>query len=88
MYRSRGLICPAAQGSEAAFAGEIEILAATNLLSLINHFKGSKILPPPKSLIADAPPLGPDMADIKGQKPPSAPFKVAATSRSRVPMRT
>ena len=38
----RGLICPAAQGGEAAWAGEMEVLAAPTLLSLVNHFKGSQ----------------------------------------------
>src|SRR6185295_18289967 len=37
----KGLICPAACGPEAAWAGEdVEILAAPHLLSLVNHFKG------------------------------------------------
>ena len=35
--RDRGLICPAAQGDEAAWAGEIEILAAPDMLALVNH---------------------------------------------------
>ena len=36
-----GLICPASQGGEAAWAGRIEVLAAADLLSLINHFRGT-----------------------------------------------
>src|SRR5580704_7261218 len=32
-----GLICPAACGGEAAWAGGIEVLAAPSLLALINH---------------------------------------------------
>ncbi|MBI5163182.1 MAG: ATP-binding protein, partial [Magnetospirillum sp.] len=41
----RGLICPAAQGSEAAWAGQaLEILAAPTLLAVINHFKGTQVL--------------------------------------------
>ncbi len=38
----RGLICPAACGGEAAWAGGVEVLAPTNLLQLINHFKVAK----------------------------------------------
>ena len=41
--RDQGLICPAAQGGEAAFAGRVEVLAPDSLLALINHFKGSQI---------------------------------------------
>src|SRR5690606_14220414 len=40
----RGIVCPAGNGGEAAWAGELEVLAAPNLLSLINHFKGRQVL--------------------------------------------
>lgn len=40
----RGLICPQACGAEAAWAGDIEVVAAPTLLALINHFKGSQVL--------------------------------------------
>src|SRR3990167_5924126 len=42
-----GLICPAAQGPEAAWAGNVEVLGAPDLLSLLNHFKGNTLLAPP-----------------------------------------
>ena len=38
--RDLGLICPAAQGGEAAWAGRVEVLAAPDLLALMNHFRG------------------------------------------------
>ena len=34
----RGLICPGAQGGEAAWAEGLEILAPPTLLALINHY--------------------------------------------------
>ncbi len=37
--RDLGLICPAAQGPEAAWAGEIEVLPAPDLIALLNHFR-------------------------------------------------
>ena len=40
---SMGLICPSPSGSEAAWAGELEILAPKNLLALVNHFKGTQV---------------------------------------------
>ncbi len=43
-----GLICPQASGSEAAWAGEVDILAPVNLLQLINHFKGVQVLVRPQ----------------------------------------
>ena len=49
--QEKGLICPASSGQEAAWAGNLEILAAPSLMSLINHFKGNQILAPPLSKI-------------------------------------
>src|SRR3546814_6873815 len=40
----RGILCPAGNGGEAAWAGDLEVLAAPNLLALINHFKGRQVL--------------------------------------------
>ena len=42
--RDQGLVCPAVQGGEAAWAGEIGILAAPSLVGLVNHFKGAQLL--------------------------------------------
>src|SRR5690242_4386792 len=46
----RGLICPAKNGGEAVWAGDLQVLAAPSLLALINHFKGTQVLgrPEPK----------------------------------------
>ena len=46
---SSGIICPAACGGEAAWAGEVEIVAAPSLLAIVNHFKGTQLLPPPEA---------------------------------------
>ena len=48
-----GLICPAATGGEAAWAQNIEIVAAENLLSLINHLKGTQQIAQPDALIEE-----------------------------------
>ena len=47
--RAAASICPAAQGGEAAWAGDLEVLAPPNLLALINHFKGTQVLAPPQA---------------------------------------
>jgi len=74
----RGLICPAAQGGEAAWAGELDILAAPNVLALVNHFKGTQVLTAPT---ASAPPPAtayPDLLDIKGQETAKRALEIAA----------
>jgi magnesium chelatase family protein len=74
----QGLICPAAQGPEAAWAGEVAVIAAPDLLSLINHLKGSIILPAPMRAEAENRRAGPDMAGIKGQETPKRAVEIAA----------
>lgn len=73
-----GLICPAQQGAEAAWAGELRILAAPDLVSLINHFRGEQVLsPPPEGVAADEPPQ-PDLADIRGMETARRALEIAA----------
>src|SRR5208282_780021 len=66
--QGRGLICPAAQGGEAAWAGELEVLAPIDLIALINHFKGTQVLLRPTPRLAEGPESTPDLKDIKGQE--------------------
>jgi magnesium chelatase family protein len=74
----RGLICPAEQGGEAAWAGEIEVLAAPSLLALVNHFRGSQVLRAPEPRLAALEGAFPDLADIKGQESAKRALEVAA----------
>ncbi|MEP3225370.1 MAG: YifB family Mg chelatase-like AAA ATPase [Parasphingorhabdus sp.] len=76
--QDRGLICPAEQGAEAAWAGKIEILAPRDLLALLNHFKGQSVLSPPVPGIAAEPEQGPDMKDVKGQEVAKRALEIAA----------
>ena len=73
-----GLICPASQGGEAAWAGRIEVLAAADLLSLINHFRGTQVLTPPEAAgIAEAV-RAQDLADVKGMESAKRAVELAA----------
>jgi hypothetical protein len=73
-----GLICPASQGGEAAWAGRIEVLAASDLLSLINHFRGTQVLTPPEPAgVADALRC-PDLAEVKGMETAKRVVEIAA----------
>ncbi|HWL47648.1 MAG TPA: YifB family Mg chelatase-like AAA ATPase [Sphingomonadaceae bacterium] len=76
--RGLGLVCPAAQGPEAAWAGTIEVLAAPDLLALLNHFRGSGQLAPPRPGVADPPVAGPDLAQVKGQETAKRALEIAA----------
>ena len=53
--RGEGLMCPAACGPEAAWASpDIEIIAASSLIQLANHFKGTQVLSRPQPKILEA----------------------------------
>jgi magnesium chelatase family protein len=76
--RDLGLICPQSQGPEAGWAGEITVLAAPDLLSLINHFRGTQILspPPPGRLGGETKNL--DLADVRGMETARRAIEIAA----------
>ena len=65
---NRRLICPAACGSEAAWAGGLDIVAAPSLIALVNHMKGAQVLTPPEPKLATVTVVVPDMKDVKGQE--------------------
>lgn len=77
--RGLGLICPAATGSEAAWAGgDLDVLAPRSLIQLANHFKGSQVMARPEPSVAGlAGPL-PDLSDIKGQEGAKRALEIAA----------
>lgn len=73
-----GLICPAAQGPEAAWAGQVEVLAAPDILSLLNHFKGLGQLSPPQHGDVSEAEFGPDLRQVKGQETARRALEIAA----------
>jgi magnesium chelatase family protein len=74
----KALICPAVQGPEAGWAGGLSVLAAPDLVSLLNHLKGSSVLaPPPRGEAAPAP-HGNDLKQVKGQEVAKRALEIAA----------
>ena len=74
----RGLICPAACGPEAAWAGQVEIVAAPSLIALVNHMKGVAVLNAPVPKLANDTINAPDLRDVKGQETAKRALEVVA----------
>ncbi|HAH10701.1 MAG TPA: AAA family ATPase, partial [Alphaproteobacteria bacterium] len=74
----RALICPAACGAEAAWAKGLQILAAPNLIALINHLKGVQVLPQPVARAARDEEGLANLADVKGQAIAKRALEIAA----------
>ena len=63
-----GFVCPAAQGSEAAWSGNREIIAPETLNDLLLCFKEGKLLPRPVPGKIETASSALDMKEIKGQE--------------------
>ena len=75
----KGLICPAASGPEAAWAGEeIDIIAPRSLIAMANHFRGTQVISRPVPAMRAAPAALPDLSEIKGQETAKRTLEVAA----------
>ena len=74
----RGLICPAAQGSEAKWASEVPVLAAPDITSLLNHLKGTSQLPQPEQGMVEDAGKAPDLKQVKGQETAKRALEIAA----------
>ena len=74
-----GIICPGDQGAEARWAGHTNILAPFHVLELINHFKGTQILPiPPLSTPCTEQSTHMDMSEVHGQSAAKRALEIAA----------
>lgn len=74
----KGLICPAAQGAEAGWASGVPVVAAPDLVSLLNHLRGIQVLSPPPPGEALPRERGPDLKQVKGQETAKRALEIAA----------
>lgn len=74
-----GIICSGDQGPEARWAGHTNILAPFHVLQLINHFKGTQLLPLPELTTPETNLQSKlDMAEVYGQSAAKRALEIAA----------
>lgn len=75
----QGIIIPKACSKEAAWAGDVPILAADNIMQIVNHFKGKQVLsqPEPVKMLSSDKKHG-DFQEIKGQAQAKRAVEIAA----------
>ena len=78
------LICPKACGSEAAWASDLGIVAASDLMSLLNHLRGSQMLAPPGPELLPAAHQAPDMSDLQRQETARRVLEIAAAGQQNL----
>ena len=74
------VLVPAANGSEAAVAEGVRVIAAPDLRAVIAHLRGTRPLEPCRARPRPVT-LVPDLADVRGQAPARRALEVAAAGR-------
>ncbi len=74
----KALICPFFQGPEAKICGLEDIVAPKNLVDLINHLKGTSLIPAPDNFALAEKTKQLDLIDVKGQETAKRALEIAA----------
>ncbi|MGR3469288.1 MAG: YifB family Mg chelatase-like AAA ATPase [Shimia sp.] len=77
----RNLMCPAACGPEAAWAGSIGVFAPRTLAEALRHLTEDAPLPPAKPGEVSGPETARDMRDVKGQERAKRAMEISAAGR-------
>lgn len=77
--RELGIICPEANGHEAAWSGNNNIVAVSNVIQLINHLKERQLVPQPKIIPSkESTSQMLDLKEVKGQEAAKRALEIAA----------